>query len=223
MTDQAKLRSSDGFTMWYNSKTMSDVIIRYGKEGERTFYGHKILLASRSRWFRAAFMRSFMEANAEEITLKEDDPEIVELMLKYAYDTWTPMGLFWDNKHTSELLLDCIRLLEVADKYDFPLLRVEATLGFQKWFVIYIHELAKQDEPDHAPFCKMIGEIYKLSDDDRRRLTDYLVELMADDTDLRTLVDRGHVADVFKEAAEQVAEFGKDMLIACINGFLLNK
>ena len=38
---------------------MSDVTIRYGNEGERTFHGHRIVLASQSDWFKAAFTGRF--------------------------------------------------------------------------------------------------------------------------------------------------------------------
>ena len=42
-----------------NSTTLSDVTIRFGVNGERVFYGHKLLLAGRSSYFKAAFTGNF--------------------------------------------------------------------------------------------------------------------------------------------------------------------
>lgn len=41
---------------YYNSKSLSDITIRYG---DRVFYGHRILLCGFSHWFRAAFTGEF--------------------------------------------------------------------------------------------------------------------------------------------------------------------
>jgi len=56
-TDCASTFSSNQLTprRYHNSSVLSDVTIHYGKEGELTFYGHKLLLATKAQWFKKAF------------------------------------------------------------------------------------------------------------------------------------------------------------------------
>lgn len=40
-------------------KVLSDITIRYGASGERTFEAHRIVLSAKSYWFKAAFTGQF--------------------------------------------------------------------------------------------------------------------------------------------------------------------
>jgi hypothetical protein len=42
-----------------NSQSLSDITIRYGDQGERVFYGHKIVLSSEITWFQTVFNSGF--------------------------------------------------------------------------------------------------------------------------------------------------------------------
>ncbi|KAF2649986.1 hypothetical protein K491DRAFT_573422, partial [Lophiostoma macrostomum CBS 122681] len=68
-----------------NSKTLSDITIKYGTNGERIFYGHKIILCKYSRWFQAAFTGNFKESEDKEMTLHDDDPDALEVLVGFTY------------------------------------------------------------------------------------------------------------------------------------------
>ncbi|KAH7115866.1 hypothetical protein B0J11DRAFT_571642 [Dendryphion nanum] len=113
------------YKQYYNNPVYSDITIRYGLKGERIFYGHKIVLASHSRWFVAALEGNFRERDAKEITLQNDDPTAIERMLEWMYDS---NGIYiFDNtpqKVTSTgTLYKYLHLFLVTDKYDVPELR----------------------------------------------------------------------------------------------------
>ncbi|KAF1969483.1 hypothetical protein BU23DRAFT_571560 [Bimuria novae-zelandiae CBS 107.79] len=74
-----------GFAQFYNTTTLSDITIRYGENGERIIHGHKFFLAGHSKWFKAAFTGQFAENEKKAITLKEDNPDALEAVLKHAY------------------------------------------------------------------------------------------------------------------------------------------
>ena len=104
-----------GFGQYKNSPTLSDITIRYGPGGERTFYGHKIILCKSSRWFQTAFTKTFtvsglsnspgqaccnimgnihlwsdtnayQESTDKELVLQDDDPIALEVLLALDYD-----------------------------------------------------------------------------------------------------------------------------------------
>ncbi|KAF2220526.1 BTB/POZ protein, partial [Elsinoe ampelina] len=62
--------------------TFSDVTICFG---DRQFYAHKVILASRSEYFKSMFTNAFKESNQRTITLEDDDPEALEIMLNWMY------------------------------------------------------------------------------------------------------------------------------------------
>ncbi|KAG8628380.1 hypothetical protein KVT40_004253 [Elsinoe batatas] len=62
--------------------TFSDVTICFGN---RHFYAHKVILASRSEYFKSMFTNAFKESNQRTITLEDDDPEALGIMLNWMY------------------------------------------------------------------------------------------------------------------------------------------
>ncbi|KAI4684069.1 hypothetical protein J4E81_009232 [Alternaria sp. BMP 2799] len=82
----ANKRQKLGLKDFSDSKVLSDITIRYGAIGERIFDAHRIVLSSKSYWFKAAFTGGFAESSVRDITLKEDDPDSLKTMLNFAYD-----------------------------------------------------------------------------------------------------------------------------------------
>lgn len=61
---------------------MCDITVRIGS---KILTAHKLVLASNSDYFEKMFTGSFIESNAEEITLNEIDSNAVELLIDYMY------------------------------------------------------------------------------------------------------------------------------------------
>ncbi|KAL1869161.1 hypothetical protein Daus18300_005698 [Diaporthe australafricana] len=53
--------------------------------GDRVWNCHRVILASRSVWFRKALSGSFQEASDKRIKLDEEKPHSVALALEYIY------------------------------------------------------------------------------------------------------------------------------------------
>ncbi|KAH7091637.1 hypothetical protein FB567DRAFT_589514 [Paraphoma chrysanthemicola] len=82
----ASKRPCLGLNEYSNSSRFSDVTIRYGNAGEVTFDAHQVILSAKSYWFKNAFAGPFKESEAKEVTLKQDDPAALTVMLVAAYD-----------------------------------------------------------------------------------------------------------------------------------------
>ncbi|KAM7182756.1 BTB/POZ fold, partial [Rhypophila sp. PSN 637] len=55
------------------------------KCGDRVWNLHKFVLCSRSSFFKTAFTGGLLECRTSEITLQEQDPDRVGIMLEYIY------------------------------------------------------------------------------------------------------------------------------------------
>jgi len=66
----------------HSSGKWSDMVI---KCGDRTWNVHKAIVCSQSAPLAAAFKHGFKEAETGEITLEEDEPEVVDLMIQFLY------------------------------------------------------------------------------------------------------------------------------------------
>ncbi|CAL1262525.1 unnamed protein product [Larinioides sclopetarius] len=55
------------------------------KVEDRCFYAHRIILAGTIPYFHAMFMHDMVESTQEEITIKEIDPDALELLINFAY------------------------------------------------------------------------------------------------------------------------------------------
>lgn len=73
------------FSRFYNSPTLSDFTINYGKNGGKTFFGHRVVMCSKSPYFAALCTGQWSESLSREITLKEDDPAALEAMFEWCY------------------------------------------------------------------------------------------------------------------------------------------
>lgn len=139
MPAQKKARTSESF----DDSTFSDLTLRFGGETRRV---HKIILCRKSGWFATALTSSFVvslsrsvlaivytltwlnEANSHEITLHDDDPEILNAMLDFCYVD-CPLNILAKYKGATPAAF-CARVYEIADKYDVPSLMDEIEAGF---------------------------------------------------------------------------------------------
>jgi hypothetical protein len=123
------------------------VTIRYGANGQHTFYGHKILLATQSKFFENLFTKAPRVRNdgsgkelhvaiadivqdTTEFSFKGDHPKTFKLMLKFAYGREL-------NYPTTGPLLDtvlfAIEMYRTATKYEFPEFEQVAVASFTVW------------------------------------------------------------------------------------------
>jgi len=67
---------------WFDLDELSDITVKFD---DREVKRHKILLARRCDWFRRAFHKRFAESAQQVVTLRGDEPEAVEAVLRYVY------------------------------------------------------------------------------------------------------------------------------------------
>ncbi|CAA9961526.1 BTB-POZ domain-containing protein [Pyrenophora teres f. maculata] len=109
----------------FNDPTFSDFKIRQICNGKtKEYYSHKVMLCSRSAYFRKALMGSFKEASEDSMDIHDDNPDHFEAMLRYIYtDEYEPPL----NASAFEMgFLFPIGVYILADKYDVEGLGEEA-------------------------------------------------------------------------------------------------
>uniref|UniRef100_A0A182W4U5 BTB domain-containing protein n=1 Tax=Anopheles minimus TaxID=112268 RepID=A0A182W4U5_9DIPT len=67
-----------------NNEFCSDVTFIVGKSKQR-IYAHKLLLVTASEYFYVMFFGNFVEANRNEVTLEDVDPDMFLVILRYIY------------------------------------------------------------------------------------------------------------------------------------------
>ncbi|KAK0653084.1 BTB/POZ protein [Cercophora newfieldiana] len=100
----------------FESGFMADCTVKCGDHAWRL---HKIILCTQSEFFRAAFMGNFAEAQAGEVVLEEQDPDIVEFALRFIYSkslshisgVFTPEAKDYDSLDAFEV---CVPLYALA-------------------------------------------------------------------------------------------------------------
>jgi hypothetical protein len=71
---------------YFNDAAFSDItLIAKLDDKEKTFYAHKVVMASSSPWFETLFTNGMKETYSNEITLADTDPAIFELVLRHCY------------------------------------------------------------------------------------------------------------------------------------------
>ncbi|KAF2113927.1 hypothetical protein BDV96DRAFT_647423 [Lophiotrema nucula] len=162
---------------YFNNPTLSDVVLRYGKHGERTFHAHKIMLCSKSRWFRAALTGKFKESSDKEIVLQasaDQDPDAIYMMLQFMYgpDHDPVLKLPWSDtaieeaKKTNKESLFWLAVAEVGDYYDLPYLLTMACFQFDTAFECYIADILENMPSDGSPdtegFLAVVKKAYEM-------------------------------------------------------------
>ncbi|KAH4120972.1 hypothetical protein HBI73_160100 [Parastagonospora nodorum] len=148
----AEASTTNPYTKYYNSPTLSDVVICYGDNGERVFYGHKLQLSAKAQWFENAFTHGFAETGTDKVTLHEDDPAAVEGMLKHIYGK----QLIDLDCTVIEDVFFAIGLYRIADKYDCPSLETEAPDLLGRLVAKFFDQLHTQEE------MSGINDLYKI-------------------------------------------------------------
>nr|XP_014342243.1 PREDICTED: kelch-like ECH-associated protein 1 isoform X2 [Latimeria chalumnae] len=75
------------------NKQLCDVIIHVKYNGqEEDFHVHKIVLASCSPYFKAMFTSNFKECNAQELTIKDTVPKVMQKLFDFAYTSRITVG-----------------------------------------------------------------------------------------------------------------------------------
>ncbi|EAT89672.2 hypothetical protein SNOG_02941 [Parastagonospora nodorum SN15] len=149
----AEASTTNPYTKYYNSPTLSDVVICYGNNGEGVFYGHKLQLSAKAQWFEKAFTHGFAETSADKVTLHEDDPAAVEGMLKHIYGK----QLIDLDCTGIEDVFFAIELYRIADKYDCPSLETEAPDLLGRLVAKFFDQLHIQEE------MSGINDLYKIT------------------------------------------------------------
>ncbi|KAI7182969.1 hypothetical protein KC363_g8480 [Hortaea werneckii] len=165
----------------------------------RQWKAHKVLLCAQSEWFEKSCAGCWKEGKEGTITLKEDDPQVIDAMLHwfYEFDYGTSPG------NECPLVLD-LRVHAAAEKYLLPNLKRLAATKF---------ELRAEKEWQSTDFACAIKEVYDCDplnvDDDLRQK---IVRIVNDHRSELFDAAKGH--EMFKDIAVDIPEFGRDVLIA---------
>ncbi|KAL1999358.1 hypothetical protein VTN02DRAFT_4640 [Thermoascus thermophilus] len=118
--------------------------------GDREFRVHQAIVCPQSKIFERACTGKFVEASTKTMTLVQEDPAIIALMIDYLYthsykdtddeeddwdfsDTLKPQDD--EKKEEPARVPTCVRLYAVADKYMIPSLKSAARDRFAAWAV----------------------------------------------------------------------------------------
>lgn len=89
----------------------ADVTLSIVNENDtRKFKAHKLILKSRSKYFKAMFDSSFEEASSDEIEIRDVDGNLFEKFLEFLYSGEPP-------KDVDQIAFD---LLKIADRFELP-------------------------------------------------------------------------------------------------------
>ncbi|KAF2134684.1 hypothetical protein P153DRAFT_427340 [Dothidotthia symphoricarpi CBS 119687] len=224
--DEAQLRDAHmcgelGYARYCDVKALSDITVRYGQEGERVFYGHRIMLCSVSRWFQAAFTVNLQGNELQEITLEDDDTDAVQHMLYHAY------GLPSPSLPTASEWLDHLRynlnLYQVAEKYSVPSLATMSVGCFKRHWDSYLDDIDVAGEDVYHSYQDVVQRVYIVAraQDGEHRRDHPLVKILLDGTITHQRIsitkDHDKILDLFTKAADDVAEFGRDIFVHMMN------
>ncbi|CAE6996920.1 BTB-POZ domain protein [Pyrenophora teres f. teres] len=162
---------SSSYRKYFNCKKPSDVIIKYGSKGANTFHGHRILLATQSKYFDELFTQ--MPMDVKETTLERDGPEMVEVILKLAYGH-QPQSPTLEG--TLENVIFAIQLFQISAKYDFSEFEELAVTGFTVCLSRFIHKTAKGQGPTFVELTTIVKSVYGIAK--AGRLVESLIQII---------------------------------------------
>ncbi|KAK2609398.1 hypothetical protein N8I77_002895 [Diaporthe amygdali] len=93
--------------------------------GDRTWKVHKLILGSRCKWFQIAFYGKMSEALSGKITLEEQDPELIDILLRFIYAKDINIAKLRDGKDIPAL---CIQLSRLGDFFQLHELQKKAMI-----------------------------------------------------------------------------------------------
>ncbi|KAK7702611.1 Kelch-like protein 5 [Diaporthe eres] len=92
--------------------------------GDRTWKVHKLILSSRNKWFKAAFHGSMVEATSGKVVLEEQDPDLIEILLRFIYALDIDVPKLRGGK---DMPAFCIQLFRLGDFFLLDELKEKAT------------------------------------------------------------------------------------------------
>ncbi|KAG9562744.1 hypothetical protein KCU71_g7202, partial [Aureobasidium melanogenum] len=107
-------------TCLYNVQQYSDIVVAFNN---RKVFAHKAILAASSSYFHRAFPSKFAVASNAVIDLgDDDDPDLVEVMLRIIYDDEDVSIVNVAMRHP-DLFKAFLDFYVLGDRYDVPVLR----------------------------------------------------------------------------------------------------
>ncbi|KAF2094466.1 hypothetical protein NA57DRAFT_60508 [Rhizodiscina lignyota] len=208
-----------GIRFFFNTGEFSDLTVRC--KG-RSWKVHKIIVASKSVFFRNALNNGFHESNSNELDLSEDnDPDVIEQMLACMYEEDEHMyERYLDERPSSLSLLTFLAgLTGVADKYDIPKLGEAAAWEFR------VRILEDRDAfCMEELFCNVSAIYVALPETDRRLRDPFMTAIMREYALLRSHEAAAGCQDValagLVEAVKQRADFAADIVDAFNRGIV---
>jgi hypothetical protein len=234
-TPSTQLKAPDrkvGLKQWSNNQSLSDIELRYGPNHEHVFYGHKVVLASSSLWFKNAFTRpEWAESSSPSITLEDDDPEHLTSMLEACYH---PTHKYSIHVRTGamdtppSITIFHIGMYKVADKYDVAELRKVAA----RKTVNSLNRAMTRFEDNLSTFTDVhaairgvgLFEILKEAYDvvGHKESTDYLRTKLLDlimkhGATCILGLEPGRLHAELRKATKEIPEFGSDMFLGTLD------
>jgi hypothetical protein len=163
------LERAHPFARWYKHPHCADITIKYGKDGEKKFVGHRLILCSASEWFMRA-SKNFREASEQEILLTGDNPEGLEALFEYAYMIFYTESVEHPNQLTllQNQFQHRLHVFATADKYQAEGLASAAYRQLKNSVDLYTEPRQTSDPEDAttAPkfFRFMLRQVYENSD-----------------------------------------------------------
>jgi hypothetical protein len=149
-----------------------------------------------------------------------DDPEALKVMLDYAYNPRKlPLKDVLSEYNDIINIRYFLELYRVADKYNFPAFRAEVICRFTSCMETWV-DLDDEDTSEGSSKCRefsdVVRSVYDLVGSERKPKHSLIKVLMevADKLDPASVFNNaGSRRPLIKMASQQVAEFGRDILL----------
>ncbi|KXT12170.1 hypothetical protein AC579_2433 [Pseudocercospora musae] len=148
-----------GLQASYDDALFSDLIVKCQAMERRV---HKIVVCKHSKWFAKACTSDFKEGKSKIIELHEDDPEILDAVLKYCYAFEVDAG---------GSFLTAVKIFATAEKYQMECLQRAAAAEFRRLFHPSLWAALTPNGPHStAEHADAINEAYTTTSDPDRIL-----------------------------------------------------
>ncbi|KAF4547393.1 Hypothetical protein D9617_43g040090 [Elsinoe fawcettii] len=164
--------ASNSFSL--DDETLSDLTLHYGDQSRRV---HKVILYTKSGYFKTLFTSGFKESTADEIRLEEEDCEYFTCMLRYIYGEDVFVSHDIDMDLGAPNFHHAFRLFMLADKYQ--------VLGLRDKLLAYVRKSdVGRDCGEDLAMTKVLNAAYEtpleISRDFRQALVRASQSLMPD-------------------------------------------
>ncbi|KXS98317.1 hypothetical protein AC578_6849 [Pseudocercospora eumusae] len=184
----------------YNDALFSDLIVKCQGIERRV---HKSMVCKHSKWFAQACAGDFNEGKSQTIELHEDDPEIIDAMLRSCYAFEFDAGGSY---------LRAVKIFAAAEKYMMENLQHTAAAAFYYLFHPSLWQsLASGAEDSIKEHAAAISEAYTTSSDPDKILRNVILRCAT----LKHRHCRVGISDTsgYREIAKSHPEFGVDLAV----------